>query len=145
MQTTVRFGGVVGRLIAVALGAGALVGSAAAGDDDVHRSVADYAVPAIMLVREDGKRVDLAAELNDGRPVVMNFVYTSCTTICPMSSQVFEQFQQDLGAERESVHLMSISIDPSSSTPARAGTIIPGRWPPALRYSGSSMLTAATR
>jgi len=106
-------------LIAVALGAGALVGSAAAGDDDVHRSVADYAVPAIMLVREDGKRVDLAAELNDGRPVVMNFVYTSCTTICPMSSQVFEQFQQDLGAERESVHLMSISIDPEQDTPAR--------------------------
>jgi protein SCO1/2 len=57
--------------------------------------------------------------LNDGRPVVLNFVYTSCTTICPMSSQVFEQFQDELGGAREAVHLVSISIDPEQDTPAR--------------------------
>ena len=86
---------------------------------DVRRSLAEYPIPEVTLVREDGKSVNLAAELNDGRPVVLNFVYTSCTTICPMSSQVFEQFQDDLGGAREAVHLMSISIDPEQDTPAR--------------------------
>jgi protein SCO1 len=86
---------------------------------DLHRSVTQYALPRVTLTREDGKRVDLATELNDGRPVVLNFIYTSCTTICPMSSEVFEQFQDKLGAARESVHLVSISIDPEQDTPAR--------------------------
>ena len=89
------------------------------GNSDARRSLAEYLIPDIMMIREDGKSVNLAAELNDGRPVVLNFIYTSCTTICPMSSQVFEQFQDDLGGAREAVHLVSISIDPEQDTPAR--------------------------
>jgi len=89
------------------------------GRSDVRRSLAEYLIPDVTMVREDGKSVNLAAELNDGRPVVLNFVYTSCTTICPMSSQVFEQFQGDLGGAPEAVHLMSISIDPEQDTPVR--------------------------
>jgi protein SCO1 len=85
----------------------------------VQRSEANYTVPDAKLVRDDGKTVSLPAELNDGRPVVLNFIYTSCTTICPMSSQVFEQFQERLGAHHEPVHLVSISIDPEQDTPAR--------------------------
>lgn len=85
----------------------------------VQRSLAEYSIPHITVMRDDGKSVDLSAELDDGRPVVVNFIYTSCTTICPMSSQIFEQFQEDLGEARNSVHLVSISIDPEQDTPAR--------------------------
>ena len=87
-------------------------------DADVRRSVTQIAIPDVTLVRDDGKRVSLPAELDDGRPLVVNFIYTSCTTICPMNSQVFEQFQGDLGGARASVHLVSISIDPEQDTPA---------------------------
>jgi len=87
-------------------------------DADVRRSETQFAIPDVTLLREDGKPVNLPAELDDGRPVVVNFIYTSCTTICPMNSQVFEQFQEDLGGERASVHLVSISIDPEQDTPA---------------------------
>src|SRR5580704_12781118 len=45
----------------------------------VTRSVVNYPVPAIRLVRDDGKNVTLIDELNDGRPVVLNFIYTTCT------------------------------------------------------------------
>ncbi len=93
--------------------------TAAADSSDVHRSEAEYVIPQVTLVRDDGKSVALSAELNDGRPVVLNFVYTSCTTICPLSSQVFEQLQEDLGAARDAVHLVSISIDPEQDTPSR--------------------------
>ena len=89
------------------------------GDSDVRRSVVQYALPNVTLVRDDGRSVALPAELDDGRPVVLNFIYTSCTTICPLSSQVFEQFQEDLGSGHEPVHLVSISIDPEQDTPAR--------------------------
>lgn len=86
---------------------------------DVRRSEAQYVIPSVTLIREDGKPVALPSELDDGRPVVLNFIYTTCTTICPLSSQVFEQFQEDLGAAHEPVHLVSISIDPEQDTPAR--------------------------
>jgi protein SCO1/2 len=83
------------------------------------RSMREYAVPAVRLVRADGKAVSLPAEMNDGRPVFLNFIFTTCTDICPMMSAVFSQFQRRLGAEAGKVHLMSISIDPEQDTPAR--------------------------
>jgi protein SCO1/2 len=85
---------------------------------DVRRSEARYVIPAVTLIRDDGRQVDLRAELNDGRPVVLNFIYTSCTTICPLSSQIFGQFQKELGRDAR-VHMMSISIDPEQDRPAR--------------------------
>ena len=86
---------------------------------DVQRLEAAYVIPAVDMVRDDGKAVSLPAELDDGRPVVLNFIYTSCSTICPLSSQVFAQFQHALGAKHESVHLVSISTDPEQDSPAR--------------------------
>jgi protein SCO1 len=84
-----------------------------------HRSSQRYEVPKVYLVRQDGHRVRLDEALNDGRPVVLNFIYTHCATICPMSSQLFERFQLSLGARTARVHLVSISIDPEQDTPAR--------------------------
>jgi protein SCO1/2 len=83
------------------------------------RSTVEYAVPQVTLVRDDGKEVSLAGELNDGRPVVMNFIFTTCTSICPLLSQTLARLQEGLGAERERVHIVSISIDPEQDTPAR--------------------------
>jgi protein SCO1/2 len=94
-------------------------GDSGMGGSEVRRTVAQYSIPSVTLVREDGKSVNLAAELDDGRPVVVNFIYTSCATICPMSSQVFAQFQGQLGSGRQAVHLVSISIDPEQDTPVR--------------------------
>jgi protein SCO1/2 len=86
---------------------------------DTKRSLADYAVPNVKLVRDDGRSVLLSEELNDGRPVVLNFIYTSCTTVCPVTSQMTSELQTKLGAARNTVHLMSITIDPEHDTPAR--------------------------
>ena len=83
------------------------------------RSTADYKLPAVSLVREDGATVTLPGELDDGRPVVLNFIFTTCTTICPVLSQTFTQLQEKLGSEVGKVHLVSISIDPEQDTPAR--------------------------
>ena len=82
-------------------------------------SIAQYPIPDVRLVRDDGKVVSLPEEMNDGRPVVLNFIYTTCSTICPLMSQTLAQFDHELGADRERVHLMSISIDPEQDTLAR--------------------------
>ncbi len=124
---------VAGSLTLLAALALAILGSdaaRAAEDADPHahhhhilaetaRTLADYTVPNVTLVREDGKSVALASELDDGRPVVLSFIYTTCTTICPLTSMTLSELQHRLGTGRDRVHLVSISIDPEQDTPAR--------------------------
>lgn len=86
---------------------------------ETTRRVETYVVPQVMLVRDDGKIVSMPEELNDGRPVVLSFIYTTCTTVCPLTSHTLSQLQGRLGTDRDRVHLMSISIDPEEDTPAR--------------------------
>jgi protein SCO1/2 len=86
---------------------------------DVKTSSVPYNVPSITLVRADGHQIDLKNELDDGRAVVMTFIYTTCTSICPVISQTLEQLQNELGPQISHVHLVSISIDPENDTPAR--------------------------
>jgi protein SCO1/2 len=87
--------------------------------DNVQRTVVDIRVPDVALVRDDGKQVSLAQELSDSRPVYIDFVYTTCTAICPITSATFAAMQDKLGADSDKVRLMSISIDPEEDTPRR--------------------------
>jgi protein SCO1 len=82
-------------------------------------STVQYSVPDIKLIRDDGKTISLPQEMNDGRPIMLNFIFTSCGSICPLMSQIFAQVQHRLGAESGKVHLMSISTDPEQDTPMR--------------------------
>jgi protein SCO1/2 len=82
-------------------------------------STAQYSVPAVRLIRDDGEVISLPEEMNDGRAVVLNFIFTTCSSVCPLMSEILAQFDLKLGAERARVHLMSISIDPEQDTPAR--------------------------
>jgi protein SCO1/2 len=85
----------------------------------ISRSEARYEAPSVTLIRQDGAKVNFANELDDGRPVVLDFIYTSCTTICPLTSQIFYELQEKLGKERDKVKMVSVSIDPENDTPAR--------------------------
>jgi len=78
-----------------------------------------YQVPPVRLVRDDGRSVLLSDEMSDGRAVFLNFIFTTCTSVCPLSSKTFADFERALGKERARVHLISISIDPEQDTPAR--------------------------
>lgn len=84
-----------------------------------QRSTQDYALPDVALAREDGTGVRFPADIDDGRPVVLNFIFTTCTAICPLLSQTFAAFQTKLGPDVAQVHMVSVSIDPEEDTPAR--------------------------
>jgi protein SCO1/2 len=90
-----------------------------ASESGVRRSQAAYVVPDLRMVREDGKLVNLRGEIDDGRPVFVNFIFTTCTTICPVSSQIYSMLQRKLAADSTKVHLVSVSIDPEQDTPPR--------------------------
>jgi protein SCO1/2 len=90
----------------------------AGSQQEIKRTSTNYALPSVSVVREDGKTVDLAHELNDHRAVILNFIFTTCTEICPLTTRTFEDFQDKLGNERSQVHMISISIDPEHDTPA---------------------------
>lgn len=90
-----------------------------AGATTVSRSLVNYQAPEVTLVRADGERVSLPHELDDGRAVLLSFIFTTCPSTCPLTSRTVEEFQRMLGSESTNVHLVSISIDPEEDTPVR--------------------------
>jgi len=86
------------------------------------RSVASYKLPEVTLVDTKGKPVPLASLLDVPEPVLLNFIFTSCTTICPVLSATFSQVQTMVGDQHDRLNMVSISIDPEHDTPARLDT-----------------------
>jgi len=73
-----------------------------------------------QLVDQDGRKLRLASDALADKIVVVGFVYTNCTDICPMVSQTFAQLQASLAPLMEKkVRLVSITVDPVRDTPAR--------------------------
>ncbi|WP_028623231.1 SCO family protein [Pseudomonas sp. Ant30-3] len=74
----------------------------------------------VALVDQSGKAVRLEKDLVTDKIVVMSFIYTSCTTVCPVVSSIMGKVQKQLGARVGSeVQLVSISIDPQRDDPKR--------------------------
>jgi protein SCO1/2 len=92
---------------------------APAGDEVRVAPVGELGVPDEELVDQDGNVVRLR-DLMAGHVVAVNFVFTTCTTVCSPMTAVFGRVQDRLGdaMERE-VRLVSISLDPATDTPER--------------------------
>ncbi len=83
------------------------------------RTEHDYDLPDLAVVAMDGTRTTLLEQLNSGQPVMVNFIFTTCTTICPIMSASFSNVQEKLGEESDKVRMVSVSIDPEHDTPER--------------------------
>jgi protein SCO1/2 len=88
-------------------------------ESSYQRTSASYDIPDVRLVDRDGTQVSLRDGLGGDQPVMLNFIFTSCTAICPVMSATFKQVQEQLGDEVGKVRMVSISIDPENDTPAR--------------------------
>lgn len=82
-------------------------------------NVQTYKLNNLPLVRMDEQVVELTEELPANEPVILNFIFTSCTTVCPVLSATFSQFQDKLGKEADKIKMVSISIDPEYDTPIK--------------------------
>ncbi len=117
-------------LLAVAV---ALSNHPSYGASSYKRQVAQYRVPQLKLVNQKGEEVEINGLLEGPRPVILQFVYCTCTTICPVLSAVFSNFQRKFACEKTGPHdlalderecelakryrLVSVTIDPEHDRP----------------------------
>jgi cytochrome oxidase Cu insertion factor (SCO1/SenC/PrrC family) len=72
------------------------------------------------VVDQYGKPRHFYIDLVRGKVVVINFIYTTCTTICPPLGATFGKLQKNLGERLgKDVFLISVSVDPATDTPER--------------------------
>lgn len=90
-------------------------------DDDTsyERSEATVEVPDVTLLNQDRVPIRLREILSQDKVVMVDFVFTTCTTICPILSLGFANLQTQLGKKVDEVQLVSISIDPENDTPEK--------------------------
>ena len=79
--------------------------------------VIDQPAPPFDLVDADGNAASLAG-LAD-KVVVLDFVFASCTDLCPLQSQVMADVQGKVNASpmRDMVEFVTVTTDPAADTP----------------------------
>jgi protein SCO1/2 len=112
----------------------------------LQRSATVYRAGPVALTRADGKRVMLDDELAFDGPVALNFVFTTCSTVCPIASRTFAELQARPRGGKP-LRLLSISLDPLNDTPAvlRAYAAKFGAGPEWRFYTGTVEASAAAQ
>jgi protein SCO1/2 len=82
-----------------------------------RRIIVSYDLPDVTLINQDGARVPLTRVLNADKPVLLNFLFATCTTVCPLLSSGVSTLLKRLGDEAGAVRVVSIAIDPDHDTP----------------------------
>jgi len=77
-------------------------------------------IPDVTVKDQEGKRLNFYSDLIKGKTVAINFIFTTCTTICPPLTATMHQIQREMG-ERvgRDVWLISVSVDPLTDGPER--------------------------
>jgi len=83
-----------------------------------QRSEVKISVPDVVLINQDNEKVPLRSLLLGEEQVVVDFIYASCTTICPILSASYVNLQDKLGPDNKNIRLVSITIDPENDSPA---------------------------
>lgn len=77
-------------------------------------------IPDTPVLDQNGKRLNFYTDLVRGKTVAINFIFTTCTTICPALTATFRRVQLDLGEHAgRDVQLISVSVDPTVDVPER--------------------------
>ncbi|MCM2359295.1 MAG: SCO family protein [Geobacteraceae bacterium] len=74
----------------------------------------------LELLDQDGRRVRFRSDVIGDRLVAITFIYSTCTTVCPILDSIFVSLQDKLGERLgKDILLISISIDPLTDIPPR--------------------------
>ena len=81
-------------------------------------SVRQSVIPDLLVLDQQGKKVRFYSDLVKGKTVAINFVYTSCTAVCPLVGANTSKVQDLLGDRLgRDVLLITVSTDPTIDTP----------------------------
>ena len=87
--------------------------------DDSSSSFTSAKIPNTRILDQNGKQLNFYNDLIKGRTVAINFIFTTCTTICPPLTATFRKVQQTAAERKLDVTLISVSVDPAVDTPER--------------------------
>jgi protein SCO1/2 len=77
-------------------------------------------IPDVPVLDQNGKQIRFYSDLVQGKVVAINFIYTTCTTICPVLGATFANVQAQMGERSgRDFSLISVSVDPVTDTPGR--------------------------
>ncbi|MFK7757828.1 MAG: SCO family protein [Flavobacteriales bacterium] len=76
-----------------------------------------YQIPKFYLTDQDGE--GLGYSTFDGKIMVVDFFFTTCSTICPIMTSEMEKLQRRLKEDHamEQVRFLSVTINPETDTP----------------------------
>ena len=70
------------------------------------------------LVSQHDRPLRFYSDVLEDQVVLINFMFTHCEGVCPLSTQKLRQVQQRLqGRQADRIRLISISVDPQRDTP----------------------------
>jgi protein SCO1/2 len=106
------------RCIAALLVAAAVSGVGWTADEPrFTRTGVKVEVADVTLIDQNGDRVGFRELLLSDTPVFVDFIFATCTTICPVLSAGYSSIQRKLGNDLDRVRLVSITIDPEHDGP----------------------------
>lgn len=74
----------------------------------------------LELIDHEGRRARFKSDVIGDRVIVLDNIYTTCTTICPVLTAIMGSVHQKLGERAgKEVSLVSLSVDPVTDTPQR--------------------------
>lgn len=82
-------------------------------------SFSSLQIPNVTVLDQNGKPLNFYTDLIKGNNVAINFIFTTCTSVCPVLTATFRRVQTELEKSQPNVRLISISVDPTTDTPER--------------------------
>jgi protein SCO1 len=77
-------------------------------------------IPNLPVVTQDGETLHFYDDLIKDKVIVISFIYTSCTDICPLTTARLVEVREKLGdAVGRDIFFISLTVDPERDTPER--------------------------
>jgi len=106
------------RVMTAALAALAILSAATTGDAQMRRGPEFF--PNLPVVNQNGETLKFYDDLIKDKIVIVMFIYTSCTDICPLTTARMTLIEDKLGpAIGRDIFIVSMTVDPEVDTPEK--------------------------
>lgn len=82
--------------------------------------IPNLTIPDVEVLDQEGRKQKFYTDLVKNKIVVINFVFTTCKSMCPLLGANFSKLQAALGERlNKEVFLISVSTDPETDSPEK--------------------------